>query len=548
MFSLYPYQHECVRRVQWAIRKGYKRIVIVAPTGSGKTVLGAHIMISALAKQRRSLFFAHRRELIKQSFCKLARSGCPVDQLSIIMADRMLGNPPVDVDVDACDDARLWLHGARARPSAPIQIASIDTFRNRRAPPSDIIIIDECHRALSPSYLRMLDIYRDAVHIGLTATPWRADGRGLEEYYQHLVVAALPSQLIAEGYILEPRVFVPPREDLPDLSGVRIVNGDYDEHQLSVAVDDDRLIGNIVEHWFREARGIRTVLFPASIAHSKHLCERFAAAGARFEHLDGSTPARERDAILARVDRHEIDGVSSCDALSEGWDQPSVACAVLAKPTRSLTKYIQKAGRVLRPCVGKGEPIILDHAGCAYDNHCLPHQDQEYSLKPRPKKPREQVPGTIWCKQCWALLPSGTKICPRCLFVFPDAPATPKPDKTKEAEATLVEVRAASMTEKRAVWESLCKRAAAEAYHPGWIGIQYRNRFHERPPAGFTVPKYERPEASDAEMTVALARLKAIAELRRYKPGWVAKRFYEKFGQRAPEERQTRMDIESRES
>jgi len=493
--------------------------------------VGASIIMSALQKGNQSIFLAHRRELIKQSFCKLVRSGVGPDDIGIIMADAGLGHQPeTSIDPSQLDDAQLWKLGARSRSSAPVHIASIDTLRNRRAPPAKIVMIDEAHRALSPSYLRMLDIYTDAVHIGLTATPWRADGRGLEEYYQALVVGATPSKLIAEGFILEPRVFLPPREDLPDLSRIRIVAGDYDERQLSVAVDQDRLVGNIVDHWFREARGIRTVVFPTSIAHSKHLVERFNDAGARFEHLDGGTPARERDAILARLDRHEIDGVSSCDALSEGWDQPPVKCAILAKPTRSLTKYLQKAGRILRPCPGAPQPIILDHAGCSLDLNCLPQDDQDYSLQPPPKRKRSQaqVPRTSWCPKCWAMLPAGTKVCPRCGFVFPKE-ATPKVD-VSESDGTLVEVRAITIEEKRQVWESLCRKAVEAGYADGWIRHQFSGRFGCKPPDGFALPKRERPPATDEEKQVALASLNDLAKAKGYKPYWVLRRFVAKFG------------------
>src|SRR5205823_1815859 len=111
-----------------------------------------------------------------------------------------------------------------------------------------------------------------------------------------------PRQLIAEGYLVEPRVFTVPRSSLPDLSGVRVRGGDYDEAALAAAVDRQKLVGNLVEHWFEHAEGLRTVAFAVSVAHSKHIVERFVQAGVPAEHLDGTTPTAERDAILARLE------------------------------------------------------------------------------------------------------------------------------------------------------------------------------------------------------------------------------------------------------
>ncbi|MBL8718121.1 MAG: hypothetical protein JNL79_19225 [Myxococcales bacterium] len=165
-----------------------------------------------------------------------------------------------------------------------------------------------------------------------------------------------------QGFLVEPRVFTVPAHALPDLSTVKVRGGDYDERELADAVDRRQLVGNIVEHWRKHADGVRTVVFAVSIAHSKHIVERFQEAGVRAEHLDGGTPMLERDAILARLDRGETQVVGSIGTLCEGTDIPSVKCAILARPTKSTGLYLQQAGRILRPY--QDQPaVILDHAG-----------------------------------------------------------------------------------------------------------------------------------------------------------------------------------------
>lgn len=537
MLKLRPYQIDGIERTRRCIMQGKRRVVFVAATGSGKTVCAASIVYGAVQKNSRVLFVAHRRELIRQSFCKVVRSGISPAEIGIIMAGSRLTDPPESIDPDALDDEELWRRGARTRQNAPIQIASIDTLRNRKYPPAELVIIDECHRSLSASYMKLLEVYPKAVHIGLTATPWRADGRGLDEYYDDLVVISSPAQLIAEGFLLEPIVYG--WAEKADLSSVRTVGHDYDDLQLAKAIDKPRLVGNIVDHWIAKAKGLRTVAFPTSIAHSLHIVERFKEAGFTFEHLDGSTPTRDRDAILSRLNRHEIDGVSSCDALSEGWDQPAVACAILAKPTKSATKYLQKAGRILRPCEGKLAPILLDHAGCI-DAHGFPQDEREYSLEP-PQKKRSVCDGPKF-KQCpgfgcLCTVPLNAQVCPACGHIF--GACTMPGEELKEADGELVIRRPVSVDEKRAVWDSLCRAASEKGYSPGWAKHRYKLRFGVMPPAVFGVPKVDRSGATEEEKILEMDRLEAIAISSGYDPRWATIRFRAKYGCFPPSRQKT---------
>jgi superfamily II DNA or RNA helicase len=377
-------------RIRGRLDAGVRRLLLVLATGGGKTSIAASMIEDDVAAGRRVLFLAHRRELISQAYRRLLDFGFSERDVGVIMAS-----------------------DPRRRPVAPVQVASVDTLRTRAKPPADVVFVDECHRALARTYVELASAYPDAVHIGLTATPYRAVGKGLGDAYDELVVVASPRELIAQGYLVEPRVFTVPASARPDLSRVRISGGDYSVQELAQAVDKQALVGNIVEHWMTHARRVRTVAFAASVEHSQHIAARFREAGVAAEHLDGGTPTLERDAILARLERGETLVVSNCGVLCEGWDQPAVKCAILARPTKSTGLYLQQAGRILRPWNDQ-RAIILDHAGCALE-HGLPQDDREFSLEGTKKRARTATDAPVReCPACCAVVGIGTRVCPEC--------------------------------------------------------------------------------------------------------------------------------------
>ena len=458
--SLRDYQVDGIERVRAALRAGYRAVLFALATGGGKTVVAAYIILAALARGSRVLFVAHRRELVHQAYAKLVAAGIEECQLGVMMAsDR------------------------RRRPNAPIQIASIDTLRRRVRPPADLVVIDEAHRALSQSYRALLEEYPTARFLGLTATPYRADGRGLGELFDALVVIATPRLLIDQRYLVEPIVYTVPRDKLPDLSGVHVKRGDYDERELAVAINRSSLVGDIVDHWHKHARGVRTVCFAVNVEHSRHIAERFRAAGVPAEHLDGDTPVAERDAILARLEHGETLVVSNCNVLSEGWDQPSVKCAILARPTKSTGLYLQQAGRILRP-YGNAAAVILDHSGNAIE-HGLPQDDRDFSLESRKRRPAatSEAPCKT-CDQCYAVLPAGTQVCPHCGYTF--APAETK--DVAEVSGQLERIEPATPAAKRAFWDLVCVQAKERGYKRGWAYYRYKERFGVKPAFAFPEP------------------------------------------------------------
>jgi superfamily II DNA or RNA helicase len=261
--DLRPYQIDVIEWLRAAIRQ-QRRVLLVSPTGSGKTVIASAIVRAAVAKGSKVLFLAHRRELVKQAHEKLYSYGV---------------------------DAGIIQAGFEPRPAQPVQVASISTlwaraYRGSRMdpPPADLIIVDEAHRVRARTYTEIIDSYSDAVILGLTATPCRSDGRGLGNAFDVMVECPPVQDLIDGGFLVPTKVYAP---SLPDLTGVRVVRGDYVESQLAERVNTDQLVGDIVTHWHRLAEGRRTVVFATGVAHSVHIRDEFLRSGVLAAHIDG---------------------------------------------------------------------------------------------------------------------------------------------------------------------------------------------------------------------------------------------------------------------
>lgn len=337
--DLRPYQVDAVAAMRREVIAGRRRIILQAPTGSGKTICAAELIRGAVAKEKRVVFLAPRRELINQCSEKLATLGV---RHGIIMA----GVVPESSAVQVCCVPTLH---ARAMQRQKIEL-----------PAADLVICDETHLYLAPTYQAIVERYADAVVVGLTATPARGDGKALGLMFETIVPTCSVASLVEQGYLVPQRYYSPSK---PDLAGVKIRAGDYAEDQLERAMDKPKLIGDIVANWQRLASDRQTVVFASGVQHSIHLRDEFRRVGVRAEHLDGKTPMEERKGIIARVKSGDVQVVCNCMVLTFGWDSPSVSCAVLARPTKSVVMYLQMAGRVLRRRRGSRTPCCSTTPG-----------------------------------------------------------------------------------------------------------------------------------------------------------------------------------------
>jgi superfamily II DNA or RNA helicase len=466
--ELRPYQLDAIAKVEAEVAAGRRRVLLSAPTGSGKTVIAAAVMADAAARGERVLFLAHRRELITQASRKLHDAGV---------------------------DHGVLLPDVRARPGERVQVASIATLHARairsrsiELPQADLVVVDEAHHARARTYRRLIDAYPGAVILGMTATPCRGDGRGLGNVFDALVESATVAELQKADYLVGARIYAPSQ---PDLAGIRVERGDYIESQLAERVDTAALVGDVIEHWLKLADRRRTVVFATGVAHSVHLRDEFRRAGVMAEHLDGRTPPDERDAILARLDRGEAEVVCNAMVLTEGWDQPAVGCLVLARPTKSLGLYRQMVGRVLRPLPGKTEALILDHAGAVFQ-HGFPDDPIQWTLSEdrRADNPAHRArgeyraPQLATCPECKAVKFEG-RPCPVCGWQ-PRPKAEPvairngelgQVDRSRRAAAPQHDADARDRFHRGLVWI-----AAERGYKSGWVAHKFKEKFGTWPP------------------------------------------------------------------
>jgi superfamily II DNA or RNA helicase len=507
LINLRDYQEYAINALRAKIAEGFRSVLLVMPTGSGKTCCAAAVMHGAVDQGSKLLFISHRREHLIQCYQKMLDSGIDENNLGIIMGD-----------------GKITLRSGRvvyaARKHAPIQIASIDTLRNRYKPEADIVFRDEAHRCLSKSDMDLKNQYPKAYHIGLTATPFRFGGKGLGSYYSAMVIGATPSALIEQGWIEKPFVWTVPNNQLPDLSSVKTRNGDYAEEQLEEVCNTRQLVGSIVEHWKKHAEGRRTICFAVSIEHAKRIVEDFLASGIPAEHLDGKTPDAERDAILSRLENGTTLVCVNVGVLVEGLDIPNIKCCILARPTKSTGLLMQQAGRILRPWKDEHgnriTAIILDHAGCILE-HGMPTEDREYTLEDQ--KPKRKGMSTKTCMQCFAVVESIHKECPACGAEFPIKERDV--DRTiTHVDGQLVEYQYDHEAKlKKDYWTTLCAEGSKNGYQPGWAKKTFKERYGHYPPKSWP-GAYSRPMTA-GEAEVMRARLQRVAETKGIPQGWV---------------------------
>lgn len=388
--TLRDYQAQAVTRVLQKFDDGTRRICLVSPTGSGKTVKAAAIVQALVRRGLRILFLAHRHELIEQA---VRRLGVPVTTI---------------------------VAGTKRVPRSQVYVASRDTLVRREVPDVDVVVIDEAHHAPAAGYVKILAALPRALVLGLTATPCRLDDRGLGDVFDELVEAAKVSRLIDQGVLVRPVVLSHPHQ--PDLGGVKATAGDYNAKELEERVNKNELRGDVVQTWLSRANNAPTVVFAVGIAHSKALVADFAAAGVAAVHVDGKMGKQERDDAIARVRDGRARVIVNVGILTEGWDFPELEVCVLARPTQSLSLLLQMWGRVMRTAPGKTRALVLDHAGNCLRHGLLPWNDVHWSLEQtRRKTKRGAVVSIKNCPKCYLVVTSQVRTCP-CGYVWP-APA-----------------------------------------------------------------------------------------------------------------------------
>jgi superfamily II DNA or RNA helicase len=339
---LRPYQSQALDAIGAAHARGVTRQLVVLPTGGGKTVVFAHLVSR---RPGRALVLAHRDELISQAASKLALVGGSLD-IGIVKA-------------------RQDEHDAR------VVVASVQTLarpgRVARLGKFSTVIVDEAHHAVASTYLDILAELgcMDAggpLTVGFTATAGRSDKVGLRAAWSEITYQRGIVQMIAEGYLCDVRA-VQIGTDF-DLGNVQVRAGDYTDSSIGAELERSDALNAAAKAYAEYAKGRLGVAFTPTIATAHALAEKLRATGIPAEAVDGTMHTDDRRGVLARLHRGETRVVTNCAVLTEGWDEPAVSCALMLRPTKSAPLFVQMAGRVLRPFVGKlnGQPYAKDDA------------------------------------------------------------------------------------------------------------------------------------------------------------------------------------------
>ena len=475
--SLRPYQQDFIDAVRAQFMHGHKRVVGVAPCGAGKTIMTGWMIRTALQRGKRSAFFVHRKELIRQTSDTFTTLGIPH---GIIQA------------------------GCPMQLNLPVQIAAVQTLVKRldKIPTPDFLICDECHHILAKSYKKVLDAYPDAFLLGVTATPERMGGITLADAFDSMVESLSVNQLIELGNLTRFKYFAP--DSTIDLSNVRRGFGDYNQSDLSNVMSVPNIIGDIVNDYQRLAAGKPAICYCVDVEHSKSVADAFKAADIPAAHCDGETPAVVRERIVDDFRCGKIQILCNAELFGEGFDVPNMQAVILARPTQSLTLYIQQALRPLRP--DPDDPnkvaVIIDHVQ-NYRKHGLPNTPHEWSLVPNNRKQK--------CPRCsrWIkpVTEDGKKICPACGFVFEKGKGVGFGSrKVVEGAGNISEISVsftdpvhdtrAIIKERPTTPEDFLAIAKAKNYKMAWVAYQAM------------------------EFATSLDDFHHIAEVCGYKPGW----------------------------
>ena len=447
--KLRDYQQNAIENIRNGILAGHKRQVLQLPTGAGKTAVAAEIARLAHENGKRVWFTVDNLELVDQALEAFQRVGldCSVIQGTHDLTDY----------------------------SKAIQIITNQTLVRRwnrfDANPHwlpDLIFHDEAHIQFKVHH-QIKGMLPDIPVIGLSATPF-SNGLGL--LYSNLIVGHTTKELIDEGHLCDFDAYAP---FTPDMRGVTTQAGDYNPKESVEKVNQRKIVGNVVTEWKKHAFGRKTIVFACNIAHSEAICKEFVEADINAIHLDGYTDKDERKDIVRRFKEGHIDVLCSVMVLSKGFDAPIASCAVLAAPTKSVMKYLQQVGRVLRTYPGKEKALLLDHSGnierLGFPTDDFPqfldNGDKEERAERKKAEKADKLPTP--CEKCKAL--SVEFVCPVCGHV------PVKPHNIEQVDGELKKIEKFPPQVKNQWLGMLLGHARKKGYQDGWASWAYKEKF-----------------------------------------------------------------------
>jgi len=417
--------------------QGYKSPCIVAPCGSGKTVIMAEMAKQAAKKGNRTLFLVHRKELKEQTLNTLEWWGADLDYIEVGMVQTIVR-------------------------------------QLEKTTKPNLIITDENHHSLASSYRKIYNYFPQARLVGFTATPVRLNGGGLGDVNDILIEGPSVKELIEWGNLAPFKYYAP---EIVDTSKLKIRRGEYVQSDIEQLFQNKTIWGDVIKHYKKLSDGKQAICYCSSIAQSKRMANEFNAAGIKAKHIDGDTPKAERDAAIEYFRQGEIMVLCNVDLISEGFDVPDCTTAILLRPTRSLGLFIQQSMRPMRYKPGK-TAIIIDHVGNVA-RFGTPDLEREWSLEPKKEANTtvlEENP-VKQCPECFYTVKRNTTICPECSYQFGQ-----EEKEIENVDSELVEVGSFNFTtnykkpEDCKNMKELYQLAKSRGYKPGWAYYQGKLR------------------------------------------------------------------------
>lgn len=472
--ELFEHQKKAKLMAAESIKRGCKRPVIAAPTAFGKTVLAADMLKSCQDKGKIGWFFCDRVKLVDQTIDKFKAFGI---DFGVRQADHDLANS-----------------------QATVQIASIQTVaamvnnHNGTLPIFDFAIVDECHTQYE-IIRKIIEQYDNIPIIGLSATPY---SKGLGKLYNDLIVPILPSELMAQGFLTPIHYYTGAHIDLSQVKNQDRNNFKQSDIDRETDRDKNRIVGDLVKNWFEFANGMQSIAFSPTVATSKFIVEKFNKSGIPAEHIDCYMSDEEKNDLYEAHDAGEFKILSCSRLLNTGHDSPTTKCIIDCFPTKSITTYVQRAGRITRKADGKEYSVYLDHSGnfarFGYAEDIYPielddgekvHDERELTSQKDKKEPKARD-----CPECYQAM-SGMR-CKHCGYTLPITEEI-EDDGTMLQKVT--EGTAANKSDpaelKNQFFAELLGYAEEKGRKPGWAAYQYKDKYGVWP--GSIRPKPKEP-------------------------------------------------------
>lgn len=393
MLGLRTYQRRALDAVDAAEKEGVQRPLLVYPTGTGKTVIFSH-GIKERAPRGRSLVLVHRDELVRQTLDKINRVAPELSTGVVKATENEVGADAVVASIQTAQgDRRL-----------------AELIESGRRSPFGTIWVDEAHHAPAPSWTKVLRgmgawSQFGPLTVGLTATPERDNGKTLGVWERVVSYMSIREAIYGDrkkgeegGYLVPilPAVVVETKMDLIHVG--RGGDGDLSGGDLGRQIEESGAIAQMADAVLEHAPDRKGVAFLPTVRTSELLAEALRERGIAAEHLDGATPTEERRAILRRLHTGETTWVTNCAVLTEGFDEPSISCILVGRPTKFHGLYVQMVGRGTRLFPGKTDLLVIDIVGASQRHDLVGLVDLGLDIDDPRKKPED--PEKQACPTC----------------------------------------------------------------------------------------------------------------------------------------------------